>query len=213
MRNSFRFYKRFKLAPGLSLGVSKSGLSLGAGVRGAHVSLGRGGLRTTESLPGTGLSASQAWGRHGRRRSAHGIGGSICGLGFLLGFLWFTGVDLRLIAGGVIAILILSVIVSLLRNRKQNPNAPMPDRIAELKAIGERIETLSREAQPLARIVDTEPRNSVNWKQAAVELCRLTAESLELARALGEPEILEIAESAAAKVRTNCPLEAEAVGL
>ena len=87
---------------------------------------------------------------------------------------------------------------------------------ARLKAMlkaGQRIEALSRKAQDFARTLDTEPPNSANWKNAAVELCRLSAESLELARALGQPEILEIAENAAARVRTRCPIEAAAAGL
>jgi hypothetical protein len=83
----------------------------------------------------------------------------------------------------------------------------------EMRAIGLRIEELSREAQSLARIIDTEPPNSVNWKQAAVELARVSKESLELAWTLADPNILEIAENAAARVRTNCPLEAAAAGL
>ena len=86
-------------------------------------------------------------------------------------------------------------------------------RLQESLAIGLRLEELSREAQPLARIIDTEPPNSVNWKQAAVELARVSKESLELAWTLADPNILEIAENAAARVRTNCPLEAAAAGL
>jgi hypothetical protein len=86
-------------------------------------------------------------------------------------------------------------------------------RLKEMRATGLRIEALSARAQPLARIIDTEPPNSLNWQHAAVELCRVAAESLELARALGEPEILEIAENAAARVRTRCPIESAAAGL
>jgi hypothetical protein len=41
----------------------------------------------------------------------------------------------------------------------------------------------------------------------------MTKESLDLARALGDPNILDVAESAAASVRTQCPIEAEKVGL
>jgi hypothetical protein len=76
-----------------------------------------------------------------------------------------------------------------------------------------RIEELSIKAQPFAHIVDTEPPNSAQWKDAAGELCRLTKESLDLARVLGEPNMLEIAESAAARVRAQCPVEAAAAGL
>ena len=80
-------------------------------------------------------------------------------------------------------------------------------------AIGLSIEELSIKAQPFAHIVDTAPPNSLPWKKAATELCRLTKESLDLARALGEPNILDAAESAAARVRNQCPVEAAAAGL
>jgi hypothetical protein len=80
-------------------------------------------------------------------------------------------------------------------------------------ALGLRIEELSIRAQPFAHIVDTESRNSLPWKNAAGELCRLTKESLDLARALGDPNILSAAESAAARVRSQCPVEAAAAGL
>jgi hypothetical protein len=56
-------------------------------------------------------------------------------------------------------------------------------------------------------------RRSVAWKNAATQLARIARESLDLARALGEPGILEIAESAAARVRSQSPVEAEAAGL
>jgi hypothetical protein len=75
------------------------------------------------------------------------------------------------------------------------------------------IEALSIKAQPFAQVVDTEPRNSARWKHAAGELARIAKESLDLARAQGQPDILAIAESAAARVRSQCPLEAEAAGL
>ena len=56
----FRFRKRLKLLPGISLNFSKSGIpSLSIGPKGASVNipLGRsGGTRTTLGLPGTGLS-------------------------------------------------------------------------------------------------------------------------------------------------------------
>ena len=86
-------------------------------------------------------------------------------------------------------------------------------RLKELRSIGLRIEELAHDAQPLARIVDTEPRNSLVWQNAAVKLAQLSKESLELSRTLADPNILAIAENAAARVRTNCPVEAQAAGL
>jgi tetratricopeptide (TPR) repeat protein len=52
---SFRFFKRFQLAPGLTVNLSKSGLSLSVGPRGGKVTLGPKGVRTTVGVPGTGI--------------------------------------------------------------------------------------------------------------------------------------------------------------
>jgi len=60
----FRFQKRVKIAPGVSLNFSKSGVSTSLGPRGAKVNLSSKGVRTTVGIPGTGLSWSQqtGWG-------------------------------------------------------------------------------------------------------------------------------------------------------
>jgi len=52
---SFRFWRRIKIAPGLTLNLSKSGGSLSLGPRGAKVTVGPRGKRATVGLPGTGL--------------------------------------------------------------------------------------------------------------------------------------------------------------
>ena len=51
----FRFYRRVRIAPGLSINLSRSGPSLTMGVRGAHITVGRRGVTKTVGLPGTGL--------------------------------------------------------------------------------------------------------------------------------------------------------------
>lgn len=51
-----RFFKRVKIAPGISLNLSKTGISTSVGVPGARVTFGNGKTRTTVGLPGTGLS-------------------------------------------------------------------------------------------------------------------------------------------------------------
>ena len=51
----WRFQKRKKLVPGLTLNLGKRGASLSAGPRGAKVNVGRRGLAATVSLLGTGL--------------------------------------------------------------------------------------------------------------------------------------------------------------
>lgn len=51
----FRFFQRFRIAPGLRLNVSKGGVSVSAGPRGAQFTVGTSGTRATAGLPGTGL--------------------------------------------------------------------------------------------------------------------------------------------------------------
>lgn len=52
----FRFYRRIKILPGVRINLSRSGISTSIGVRGAHVTRGKTGTRTTVGLPGSGLS-------------------------------------------------------------------------------------------------------------------------------------------------------------
>lgn len=51
----FRFYRRKRLLPGITLNLSRSGPSISLGVRGAKVTVGPKGNRATVGLPGTGL--------------------------------------------------------------------------------------------------------------------------------------------------------------
>lgn len=54
-----RFQKRIKILPGISINLSKSGVSTSIGPRGAKVTLGHGKQRTTIGAPGTGLSHTE----------------------------------------------------------------------------------------------------------------------------------------------------------
>jgi hypothetical protein len=62
----WRFQRRRKLLPGLTLNVGKRGVGLSAGRRGARVSMGRRGTTATLSLLGTGLA--YVWRRSRRHR-------------------------------------------------------------------------------------------------------------------------------------------------
>ena len=53
---SLRFQRRIKIAPGLSVNLSKSGVGLSAGIKGATISAGQKGLHGNLGLSGTGLS-------------------------------------------------------------------------------------------------------------------------------------------------------------
>lgn len=51
-----RFQKRIKILPGITLNLSKSGISTSIGTRGARYTFGNGKSRTTVGVPGSGLS-------------------------------------------------------------------------------------------------------------------------------------------------------------
>ncbi len=63
----FRFRRSIRIAPGIRLNLSKSGVSTSVGERGAHITVGHGHTRTTVGVPGTGLSYTTTSRR--RRRS------------------------------------------------------------------------------------------------------------------------------------------------
>ncbi len=54
-----RFYRRFKIAPGLRINLSRSGISTSVGRRGACFTIGPRGTRETIGIPGTRLSYSE----------------------------------------------------------------------------------------------------------------------------------------------------------
>lgn len=53
---SFRFRKSIKIAPGIRVNLSKSGVSTSLGRPGATVNISKRGVRSTVGIPGTGLS-------------------------------------------------------------------------------------------------------------------------------------------------------------
>ena len=52
---SFRFFRRIRIAPGITLNLSKTGVSMSVGPTGAKFTVGTRGTRATIGLPGTGL--------------------------------------------------------------------------------------------------------------------------------------------------------------
>lgn len=52
----FRFQRRIKIIPGVTLNVGKRGVSTSIGRRGAHITFGQNGVRRTAGIPGTGIS-------------------------------------------------------------------------------------------------------------------------------------------------------------
>ncbi len=68
---SFRFWRRVKILPGVTLNLSKSGGSLSLGGRGAKVTIGPRGRRATLGIPGTGIFYTKTY-RSGRGSGAGG---------------------------------------------------------------------------------------------------------------------------------------------
>lgn len=66
----FRLFRRMKIAPGVTLNLSKSGLSTSFGPRGAKFTVGSRGTRQTVGLPGTGMYYTTAQGAGGRESSS-----------------------------------------------------------------------------------------------------------------------------------------------
>ena len=58
----FRFFRRVKLLPGVTLNLSRSGPSVSIGPRGLKATIGPKGTRTTVGLPGTGISYTEVHG-------------------------------------------------------------------------------------------------------------------------------------------------------
>lgn len=58
---ALRFRKSFKIAPGVRINLSKSGLSTSVGGKGFTANLSKRGTRVTAGIPGSGLSASRLY--------------------------------------------------------------------------------------------------------------------------------------------------------
>lgn len=59
---ALRIRKSIKIAPGVKINLSKSGISTSLGVKGATVNLSKRGTRVTSGIPGTGISSSKLFG-------------------------------------------------------------------------------------------------------------------------------------------------------
>ena len=108
----FRFRRSVKIAPGVRLNFSKSGVSTSIGPRGAKVTIGHGRVRQTVGIPGTGISYTESHrvADHGQAPRPGGSGG--------LGALLIVGVILVALFGvasgsneGLIAVLVLLILL------------------------------------------------------------------------------------------------------
>jgi len=74
---SFRFWRRIRIAPGVTLNLSKSGASLSFGPRGAKLTFGPRGTQATAGLPGTGLFYTTTLGAKQSSKSKRGGGSTV----------------------------------------------------------------------------------------------------------------------------------------
>ena len=99
----FRFHRTVRLLPGLRLNLSKSGVSASVGTRGAWLTFGRNGTRTTVGLPGTGISYTTTSSAHQHqdaaappaRASGRWLLVLLILLGIAAGLGWLIGVAMR----------------------------------------------------------------------------------------------------------------------
>lgn len=104
---AFRFRKSFRVAPGIKLNLSRSGVSTTLGGRGFSVNTGRRGTYVNAGIPRSGISTrSRLGGRGGGRAAGAGGGGNPpaagcggCG-GLMLLLLVFAGFCGSLLGGG-----------------------------------------------------------------------------------------------------------------
>lgn len=68
-----RFRKKIKLLPGLSLNLSKSGISTSVGGKGATVNISSNGVRSTIGVPGTGISYSTLHSKNNKTTASQSI--------------------------------------------------------------------------------------------------------------------------------------------
>lgn len=90
---AFRIRKSFKVAPGIRLNVSKSGISTSLGGKVTTVNLSKRGTKVTSSIPGTGISTSKLYGGSKAAKSSYIAPKPRPGFGsYLLTFLIIAGV-------------------------------------------------------------------------------------------------------------------------
>lgn len=74
----FRFYRRIKILPGVSINLGKKGASMSVGPRGAKMTFGRRGVKSSVGIPGTGIRYETPYSKGG------GSGGGGFGSYFLI---------------------------------------------------------------------------------------------------------------------------------
>jgi len=88
---AIRFRKSIRIAPGLRVNLSKSGVSASVGGNGLTGNIGKHGTRVTAGVPGSGLSASKFYKRQQADDSSASTGSVVVWLaviGLLVWMIW-----------------------------------------------------------------------------------------------------------------------------
>lgn len=93
---ALRIRKSFKIAPGIRLNVSKSGISTSVGGKGFTTNISKKGTRVTAGIPGTGISSSKLYKSQKTASAAPqlvstpkpGFGSYLVTALFIIGVLW-----------------------------------------------------------------------------------------------------------------------------
>lgn len=140
----FRFRRSVKIAPGVRLNFSKSGVSTSVGTRGARVTFGHGKVRQTVGIPGTGLGYTETT---RTRAGGNAEGGSLLVLAGLIALAIFfmvpPGYGLAVFLVAAVAIgLLYPFISSLMSAARSDVQASAQSPPASANAIGETVKAL-----------------------------------------------------------------------
>ncbi|PZX40635.1 uncharacterized protein DUF4236 [Roseinatronobacter thiooxidans] len=104
---AFRFRRTMKIAPGVRLNLTKTGVSARVGPRGAGVTVGTSGTTVSAGIPGSGLHVSEKITRRAKQTKVQTAAYELHDAGTKLGFFGWVGVATvtSLIVWGVLALL------------------------------------------------------------------------------------------------------------
>lgn len=155
----FTFRKSFKIAPGVRLNMSKSGLGMSAGVRGARVGFNSRGSYTSVGIPGTGIY-STSYSKTGRKVQSSGVKSAnpsqSSGGGKLL--LWLVAIVLGIALPPLGVVMVIGAVIYYYR-RNKSPKYQAKQRIKKATALFQ--EQKYAEAEPLLlEVANIYPENT-----------------------------------------------------
>lgn len=192
---AWKYRKRIKIAPGVTINVSRSGVSTTIGPKGASVNIGKKGTYLNTSIPGTGIYDRQKIGSGTSRHSSVMSSQDTTGDGNTSGYdnagcFWFIGIavvtmlviyvitgkfDLPMYLLGLFIISVLWLCVVAILSHKEKSNATVADSEDNVSSDGATTETSGKETKP-------EQRKSnmlfLSWKKENFDLMQSETKNL-----------------------------------